>query len=204
MQSDTVDAQRSITFTGCFWVAICWYRVAPAPYRQVSQHGQSWGQAPGSFQLWLGSIGCTFLANFLDKDSFVTYSCRLTTQRIIVGRDYWTPQKRGHQGGYYFLNPKWDGGLRPILDLRVLNKYLRPLKCQMLTVPRVQEAINKGNWFATLKGFLLPDTYLGMLLAVSDVSVRRPTNSESSPSTLPWPLGHSQGVWTQSWHPYVS
>ena len=35
-----------------------------------------------------------------------------------------------HQAGFfscYFLAPKRDGGLRPILDLRGLNRYLRPL-----------------------------------------------------------------------------
>ncbi|KAK7919192.1 hypothetical protein WMY93_010476 [Mugilogobius chulae] len=46
----------------------------------------------------------------------------------------------------YFLIPKKDGGLRPILDLRSLNKFLRPLKCKMLTVPRVRQAVLPGDW----------------------------------------------------------
>lgn len=49
----------------------------------------------------------------------------------------------------YFLVPKRDGGLRPILDLR-------PLKCQMPTVPRVRQAIVAGDWFATID---LKDAY---------------------------------------------
>lgn len=48
--------------------------------------------------------------------------------------------KADHQSGFfsrYFLIPKRDGGLRPVLDLRGLNWFLRPLRCRMLTVPRV-------------------------------------------------------------------
>lgn len=56
----------------------------------------------------------------------------------------------------YFLVPKRDGGLRPILDLRGLNRYLRPLKCQMPMVPRVRQAIVAGDWFATID---LKDAY---------------------------------------------
>lgn len=54
----------------------------------------------------------------------------------------------------YFLTPKRDGGLRPILDLRGLNQYLRPLRCWILTVPRVRQAISAGDWFAHLEGSL--------------------------------------------------
>ncbi len=46
--------------------------------------------------------------------------------------------------------------LRPILDLRGLNKFLRPLRCKMLTVPRVRQAILQGNWFAVID---LEDAY---------------------------------------------
>lgn len=57
---------------------------------------------------------------------------------------------------FYFLVPKRDGGLRPILDLRGLNKYLRPLRCKMLTVPRVRQAVSQDDWFATID---LDDAY---------------------------------------------
>ncbi len=58
-----------------------------------------------------------------------------------------------HQAGFYsryFLIPKKDGRLGPILDLRGLNKFLRPLRCKMLTVPRVRQAVLQGDWFATI------------------------------------------------------
>lgn len=42
----------------------------------------------------------------------------------------------------YFLIPKKDGRLRLILDLRGLNRFLRPLRCKRLIIPRVQQAIH--------------------------------------------------------------
>ena len=68
------------------------------------------------------------------------------------------PAVQGEAGFFsdYFLIPKWEGGLRPVLDVRGLNQHLRPLRCRMLTVPRVLQAINQGNWFATVD---LKDAY---------------------------------------------
>lgn len=63
------------------------------------------------------------------------------------------------QAGFYsryFLIPKRDGGLRPILDLRPLNRFLRSLRCRMLTIPRLRGAVNAGDWFVTVD---LKDAY---------------------------------------------
>ena len=57
---------------------------------------------------------------------------------------------------HYFLGPKRDGTLWPILGVRGLNKFLRPLRCKMLTVPRVKHAVLVDNWFATVD---LKDAY---------------------------------------------
>ena len=68
-------------------------------------------------------------------------------------------RRSDRQGGFYsryFLIPTKDLGLRPILDLRELNKYLRPLRCRFLTVPRVRQTIKAGDWFATID---LKDAY---------------------------------------------
>ena len=37
-----------------------------------------------------------------------------------------------------------------------LNRYLRPLQCQFLIVPRVRQAVTAGDWFATID---LKDAY---------------------------------------------
>ena len=62
------------------------------------------------------------------------------------------------QGFYskYFLVPKKDGGLRPILDLRLLNKYLRVLSFKMLTHRHIVQSVRQGDWFTTVD---LTDAY---------------------------------------------
>ncbi|KAI2663288.1 Transposon Tf2-6 polyprotein [Labeo rohita] len=50
----------------------------------------------------------------------------------------------------YFLVPKKDGGLRPILDLRGLNRYLRTYKFKMLTIKMIVSQIQSRDWFVTI------------------------------------------------------
>ncbi|XP_032365670.1 uncharacterized protein LOC116682766 [Etheostoma spectabile] len=61
------------------------------------------------------------------------------------------PQDSG-SGFYsrYFLVPKKDGGLRPILDLRVLNRSLRRYRFKMLTIPAIVCHIRSEDWFVTV------------------------------------------------------
>ncbi len=56
----------------------------------------------------------------------------------------------------YFVVPKKDGGLRPILDLRLLNRSVRRLKFRMLTVKQVVSQIRSEDWFVTID---LKDAY---------------------------------------------
>ncbi len=57
---------------------------------------------------------------------------------------------------WYFVVPKKDGGLRPILDLRLLNCPVRRLKFRMLTVKQVMSQIRSEDWFVTID---LKDAY---------------------------------------------
>lgn len=68
------------------------------------------------------------------------------------------PASDTNKGWYsrYFVVPKKGGGLRPILDLRVLNKYLRTYKFKMLTLRQLLSAIRPGDWFTTID---LTDAY---------------------------------------------
>ncbi|KAL0165959.1 hypothetical protein M9458_037803, partial [Cirrhinus mrigala] len=50
----------------------------------------------------------------------------------------------------YFIVPKKDGGLRPFLDLRQLNRSVMWLKFRMLTVSQVVSQIRSEDWFVTI------------------------------------------------------
>ena len=56
----------------------------------------------------------------------------------------------------YFLVPKKDGGIRPILDLRRLNAFIKVLPFKMLTTGQILESIERGEWFTSID---LEDAY---------------------------------------------
>ncbi len=80
------------------------------------------------------------------------------------------PPAEMRQGFYspYFIVPKKGGGLRPILDLRVLNRALHKLPFKMLTHRRMIKCIQPQDWFAAID---LKDAYATQ--TVSTVCVRR-------------------------------
>ncbi|KAL0174316.1 hypothetical protein M9458_030284, partial [Cirrhinus mrigala] len=61
----------------------------------------------------------------------------------------------------YFIVPKKDGGLRPILDLRQLNRSVMRLKFRMLTVSQVVSQIRSEDWFVTVD---LKDAYFHVFI----------------------------------------
>ncbi|KAL0192423.1 hypothetical protein M9458_010719, partial [Cirrhinus mrigala] len=50
----------------------------------------------------------------------------------------------------YFIVPKKSGGLRPILDLRALNRSLLRLPFKMLMTKRMLTCIRRQDWFAAI------------------------------------------------------
>ncbi len=68
------------------------------------------------------------------------------------------PQSEVERGFFsrYFLVPKRDGGLRPILDLRRLNFSLYKGKFKMLTMRTIMSQVQEGDWFVTID---LKDAY---------------------------------------------
>lgn len=68
------------------------------------------------------------------------------------------PAKETNKPWYsrYVVIPKKGGGLRCILDLRVLNKYLRTYRFKMLTHKQLLNTVSLGDRFATID---LTDAY---------------------------------------------
>ncbi|KAI2661669.1 enzymatic polyprotein [Labeo rohita] len=68
------------------------------------------------------------------------------------------PPEDSHQGFYsrYFVIPKRGGGLRPILDLWILNKHLRKYKFKMPTFKTLSHFIREKDWFTSVD---LEDAY---------------------------------------------
>ncbi len=86
----------------------------------------------------------------------------------------------------YFIVPKKSGGLRPILDLRVLNRSLHKLPFKMLTQKRIFECVRPRDWFAAID---LKDTYFHVSTqAVSALCVRGSSISVQGPTLRAGPV----------------
>ncbi|KAL1269008.1 hypothetical protein QQF64_031297 [Cirrhinus molitorella] len=79
-----------------------------------------------------------------------------------------SPEEGSHRGGSsslsresgfysrYFIVPKKDGGLRPIIDLRLLNRAIKRFRFKMLTIAQIVTQIRSKDWFVTID---LKDAY---------------------------------------------
>ncbi len=70
----------------------------------------------------------------------------------------YVPHSNTETGLYsqYLIVPKKHGGLRPFLDLRVLNVSVMQLKFKMLTLRQIVPQIRSEDWFVPID---LKDTY---------------------------------------------
>ncbi len=82
------------------------------------------------------------------------------------------PPAERRQGFYstYFIVPKKRGGLRPILDLRVLNRALHKLPFKMWTRRRIIKCIQPQDWFAAID---LKDAYFHVSIHLRHRPFRR-------------------------------
>ena len=74
------------------------------------------------------------------------------------------PPNEQESGFYsrYFVVPKKDGGLRPILDLRPINRALHKRAFRMTTLKQILAQIRPGDWFASVD---LKDAYFHIQIA---------------------------------------
>ncbi len=82
-----------------------------------------------------------------------------------------------------FIVPKKGGGLRPILDLRVLNRALHKLPFKMLTQKRIFGCVRPLDWFAAID---LKDAYFHVSILLR--------STRCAHSQLPRRLAHTRTV----------
>ncbi len=114
------------------------------------------------------------------------------------------PQSEVERGFFsrYFLVPKRDGGLRPILDLRRLNFSLYKGKFKMLTMRTIMSQVQEGDWFVTID---LKDAYFHIQVVQRHRRFLRfafgekAYNTRSCPSAWLWLRGHLPNAWMLHW-----
>ncbi|XP_050950465.1 uncharacterized protein LOC127153455 [Labeo rohita] len=90
----------------------------------------------------------------------------------------------------YFIVPKKSGGLRPILDLRALNRSLLRLPFKMLTMKRMLTCIRPQDWFAAID---LKDASLAKSVVRTE-GLGAPAPQPSGPSAPDRTGLHQEGV----------
>ncbi|XP_073668191.1 uncharacterized protein [Paramisgurnus dabryanus] len=96
------------------------------------------------------------------QDESILYQeiCNLLAKQAIES----VPMQERESGFYsrYFVVPKKDGGLRPILDLRQINKALHKRAFKMTTLKQILAHIRPGDWFISVD---LKDAYFHIQIA---------------------------------------
>ncbi len=139
----------------------------------LATRAEAWQAVPGLSDWVLGIIKQGYSLQFARRplrfSGVVSTSVQGENARVLrsevmtlleKGAIEMVPPALSESGFYsrYFLVPKKDGGLRPILDLRRLNHALmrRPFRMIML------KQIRTGDWFCSLD---LKDTYFHIQIA---------------------------------------
>ncbi len=103
----------------------------------------------------LGDLRVTVRAFPPGQSPRTFHSSRSSCSVRLPGDSGVSPVRQGFYSPY-FIVPKKGGGLRPILDLRVLNRALHRLPFKMLTHRRMIKCIQPRDWFAAID---LKDAY---------------------------------------------
>nr|XP_055041699.1 uncharacterized protein LOC129429202 [Misgurnus anguillicaudatus] len=141
------------------------------PLRPLSQFLDAWKAIPGVSEWILSIIEHGYSLQFRRRPPrFKGVVSSLTAPQnapilrqevqnlLAIGAIERVPHSELESGFYsrYFVVPKKDGGLRPILDLRPINRALRKRAFKMITVRQILAQIRPGDWFASID---LKDAY---------------------------------------------
>ncbi len=121
-----------------------------SPHNSNRLHSSVWKKSPPRFD----RVHLT-VVNSASKASVLQQELSSLLQKGAIEE---VPQSEVERGFFsrYFLVPKKDGGLRPILDLRRLNFSLYKGKFKMLTMRTIMSQVQEGDWFVTID---LKDAY---------------------------------------------
>ncbi len=167
----------------------------------LATRAEAWQAIPGVSEWVMGIIKWGYALQFARRpprfSGVVSTSVHGENARVLrsevmtlleKGAIEMVPPALSESGFYsrYFLVPKKDGGLRPILDLRRLNHALMRRPFRMITLKQILSQICTGDWFCSLD---LKDAYFHIQIApITDDSWDSPSR-EWLTSTRSYPLG---------------
>ncbi len=120
-----------------------------SPHNSNRLHSSVWKKSPRFDGVHLTVVNSASKASVLQQE---------LSSLLQKGAIEEVPQSEVERGffSHYFLVPKRDGGLRPILDIRRLNFSLYKGKFKMLTMRTIMSQVQEGDWFVTID---LKDAY---------------------------------------------
>ncbi len=136
----------------------------------LATRAEAWQAIPGVSDWVMGIIKRGYSLQFAQRPprfSGVVSTSVLRSEVMTLlekGAIEIVPPALSESGFYsrYFLVPKKDGGLRPILDLRRLNHALMRRSFRMITLKQIPSQIRTGDWFCSLD---LKDAYFHIQIA---------------------------------------
>ncbi len=142
-----------------------------SPPRPLSQFTEAWKALPGVSEWVMKSIKNGYTLQFFRRPPRFNSVLMSTVQErnasvlreeihnFLAKRAVEAVPLTDRESGFYshyFLVPKKDGALRPILDLRPLNRVLSKRSFKMITLRQILSHIRPGDWFISVD---LKDAY---------------------------------------------
>ncbi|KAL0173928.1 hypothetical protein M9458_029896, partial [Cirrhinus mrigala] len=110
------------------------------PLRPLAENFLDWLNLPNPSRWLLRTIRLGYAIHSVVQQHRGS-SCRNRSPSGEMKKGFYSP---------YFIVPKKGGGLRPILDLRVLNQALLKLPFKMLTLKHILTCVRTQDWFVAI------------------------------------------------------
>ncbi|KAI2665918.1 Transposon Ty3-G Gag-Pol polyprotein [Labeo rohita] len=140
------------------------------PLRPLAENFSDWLSLPNPSHWFLRTIGLGYAIQFASRPpkfcgvlAASVLRAEIAVLLAVCSPQFAVPSAKMKKGFYspYFIVPKKGGGLRPILDLRVLNRALLKLSFKMLILKHILTCVRAQDWFVATD---LKDTYFLVLI----------------------------------------